>query len=100
MLNPMSAEAMVNWLEGKEAGEKYSFTDGRHCLMFQYLKASGFPIEMAGSSGEGWFDHEWQRHWSPDFYQLSFEVANGRDKGGNTFGAALSRAKAIANSGA
>lgn len=92
-----SVRSLVKWLETKPASDRYSYCDGSHCLIAQYLKASGYPMARVGSSSYN-LD---ARGFSPseklpqDFHDIAMggSFMSYSSQNNHTFGAALRRAK-------
>jgi hypothetical protein len=80
----LSLDTLIAWLRTKNPAESYAYVDGSECLLFQYLKAHGFPVRYVTAFG-AWYDHEGALHrTSRAFYHIAI--------GHPTFGAALQRA--------
>lgn len=83
---------LIEWLEKKPAEGTYDFIDTRGCLLFQYLKAQGLPIESVGTTC--WVDTTIIMH--KDLPQSFVTVSSGVGwDDPRTFGAALDRARAL-----
>ena len=82
----MSVEGLVAWLEGKDPQTEYTYSDHRHCLVAQYLKANGYQDVKVYSIG--YFEHA---DGTGDDYPTEFDqIAIGYPF---DFGHALDRAK-------
>jgi hypothetical protein len=57
-----SLSDVLAWARMKPAGEAYDFHDVRGCAFFQFLKARGMPVRVAGGMGH-WVDLDGNDHW-------------------------------------
>ena len=93
MRNPLSTIELTSWLEQQPADKEYCYSDSGGCLIYQYLKAKGFPVFSVNPeqwSELGGKNFSYKRHTLPRDWN---NISKGFDQ---TFGAALERAKALA----
>lgn len=76
-----------NWLRSHPADETYEYEDPWGCLVFQYLRARGKPVDAVGT--REWVDTRKQWHPIPD-------LIHDASISSRTFGAALERLEASA----
>lgn len=85
-----SLEGLIAWLETQPPETKYDYCDSGACLLHQYFTANGVPVFCV--SATNWYtdgaDH-YRLHILPKKFN---DVSVGRPR---TFGAALSRARAL-----
>ena len=86
MRNPLSTEALVDWLAKQPAKGRYSYDANCGCLLHQYLTNVGFSDVVVG--GYNWDDARGRDHRLPDGWN---DIAV---RSPCTYGAALRRAKA------
>lgn len=101
--DPFSLESLTRWLEEQcaagRADEGYCYTDGGRCLLAQYCKevgikytSSGLPPRSVRPTWTHWFSG-WEIELGTEAQLL--ELAAAYAGGPRTFGAALSRARAL-----
>jgi hypothetical protein len=94
----LSLEGLIAWLERQPASKEYTYTDHRHCLIAQYLTASGFEVMAVSGSyyklmSDGGVMHEMPEDWNYIALGSSWMLVDaGKPR---TFGAALKFAKDI-----
>ncbi len=85
-----SLAGLVAWLEKQNPETEYQYTDCGGCLLHQYFVASGINMPVGwGMGGSTWYDFNHHRSDLPEH----FDGVSLRDP--HTFGAALTRAKAL-----
>lgn len=90
--DPFTLESLIAWLEKMPADGVYCYTDGGACLLHQYYTSCGFKDVQVHGWGR-WSHSGAKRIESPDgFWPVSADPSLSRDW---TFGAALSRARAL-----
>ena len=82
-----SLDGLIAWLEKQPAEKKYCYMDTGACLLCQYLVSIGVPFE--GVYGTYWDDANNVTH------DIPASVAHIPVEYPRTFGAALSRARAL-----
>lgn len=93
--DPFSLQSLIAWLEKQPADIPYCFTDVGHCLLAQYLNASGLPTHNVNPNG---FYLEPKKNFVPLPWVFN-RIANGHGDGPSTFGGALYRARKHAAAG-
>jgi hypothetical protein len=88
-VDPLSVEALIAWLERQPAATVYEYCNPRDCLLCRYFRDLGYEDvsiawdTMYHQSGEVVFPRAF--HW---------DISNDE---GQTYGAALKRARAVAS---
>lgn len=93
MRNPLSLEALRDWLKQQDPQGTYNFVDGRDCLLARYLRFVGLPVQDVDP-------HDW-RDTNLDLHPLppGMNAVARPEEWTGTYGAALQRAeKLIASS--
>jgi hypothetical protein len=88
--NDISLASLIAWLETKPADEGYCYTSTGGCLLAQFLMSKGY-CDLCVGSCECYYNVYQEPialHLPPEFYDISHSHPR-------TFGAALSRAKAV-----
>lgn len=88
--DPFTLISLIAWLEKQPSDETYCYTSIGHCLIAQYLNAHGIRTDNVNPSY--YFDERNGSHPLPAAFN---EIANGCSTGGDTFGAALTRARSM-----
>lgn len=90
-----SVKSLVKWLETKPASGRYSYIDGGHCLIAQYLQANGFSEARVGPFDYRLTAKGHKSRLSKEFHDIAMgqRVLSFRNTDGHSFGAALRRAK-------
>jgi hypothetical protein len=78
--DPLSLEGLIAWLEKQPAYLPYDWRKPRHCLIGQWLRSTGLPENEIDQASTGLTHADPFRH-----------IALGNS--GDTFGAALARAR-------
>lgn len=90
MRSPFELQSLIDWLEKQPAEAEYDYASIGNCLNCQYLRAVGFQVQYVG--GVTWNDLEGKWH------DLPSALVNIPKPKPWTFGAALSRARALLSS--
>lgn len=87
MQNPLSVEGLAAWLVKQDGTTGYNYIDSGDCLLCRYFRAAGIPVDVVGPTK--WVDIDGVGHQiSPAMSRISIGHPY-------TYGAALSRARAI-----
>lgn len=91
-----SVKSLVKWLETKPASDTYSYIDGGHCLIAQYLQASGYPKARVGASDYALDGSGFRERLPQNLHDIAMggHCLSYWGRNDHTFGAALHRAKA------
>lgn len=85
MRNPLTLEALADWLARQDPTTEYDYGNGSACLLHKYFKAVGLPVERV--TAIVWYDTNRGVHRLPDgFDQIAI---------GHTIGRALIRANEL-----
>ncbi len=77
-------DSFRTWLQTYPPATQYNYTEGKACLIFQYLQDMGHPVNYVTAFGI-WHDNEGNEHKaSPKIHQAAIQYPH-------TFGAALKR---------
>ncbi len=90
----------ISWLEKQPSEAGYCFTKSGHCLIAQYLKARGWPSPLVDPIAVD--DDETGEHMRlpPGWNSIAYGKCSGEKNPGQTFGGALTRARAAHAEGA
>ena len=94
MRSPFQLESLRDWLRTKPKDEGYKYSEPYGCLIFQYLKAVGIPVEYVtpghwgGGPGKA-------RPLSDAFKEVSTGYLDASELPVRTFGAALARCERL-----
>lgn len=94
-LSKPSLEGLVAWLETQNPSTVYCYADIGDCLYHRYLTAIGMPVSSVG--GAWWTDLAGRKHPLPGETEFLHESPSALlpQESPRTFGAALTRARAI-----
>lgn len=85
--DPFSLEALISWLKKQPAEKKYHHGSLQFCLLAQFIRHTGVSNRNAIK------DKSWELGILPPFATVAFGASGA---GPYTFGAALTRARALA----
>lgn len=91
-----SLDALIAWLEKKPADEEYNYTDGKSCLVYQYLTDAGMSISHVTAGRYFTTPYTIGANYPGTFNQIAYGNWE-TGPNGRTFGAALQRAREYAN---
>lgn len=85
-----SIHSLIAWLEKQPPEGEYDYRSNNECLIGQYFKALGIGVAPNGIGPYDWWDTNGKTHLLSAEFR---DTAIGRPR---TFGAALTRARAVA----
>lgn len=87
-------KSLIEWLETKDPNEGYPYINGFQCLLAQYFQEKTGRCRDVGIFA--WTDTSSEKHRIPDGWNAVARGEHAFNTKGHTFGAALERARTLA----